>query len=37
MWQNGLVGDRPASMDDRVLLNEELGAVLPRLAERLNG
>ena len=36
MWQNGLVGDRPASMDDRVLLNEELGAVLPRLAERLN-
>lgn len=36
MWRNGLVGDRPASIDERVLLNEELGAVLPRLAERLN-
>lgn len=36
MWQNGLVGDRPAMENDRVLSNEELVALLPRLAERLN-
>ncbi|WP_159282674.1 KAP family P-loop NTPase fold protein [Rahnella variigena] len=36
MWQNGLVGDRPAMENDRVLSNEELVALLQLLAERLN-
>lgn len=36
IWQNGLVGDRPAQINDRVLSNEEVEAMLPRLSERLN-
>ncbi|EPU8562843.1 KAP family P-loop NTPase fold protein [Yersinia enterocolitica] len=36
LWQNGIVGDRPAMEADQVLTNEELGGICARLAKRLN-